>query len=49
MAVCPYCRQQVTLQDVVREKKGRGIFKQETMYSCPHCQHILGFSRGNYS
>lgn len=52
MAKCPYCGNEVTLDsdeedrenEVVREVKG--ILKKEVMYSCPHCDRILGF--GNF-
>ncbi len=46
---CPFCKGEVTLEMVKREKKGIGIFKQEIMYMCPHCQAVLGFSRGKFT
>jgi hypothetical protein len=48
MTKCPYCKQEVTINDVHREVRGTGFLKQEIMYSCPHCDLIIGFSRGNY-
>lgn len=49
MARCPYCKGEVTLESIEKEKKGIGIFKQEIMYSCPHCKSVLGLSRGKWS
>ena len=48
MGKCPYCKQIFDLENVIKEVKGIGLFKQEIMYVCPHCQTIVGFSRGNY-
>lgn len=48
MAKCPYCKKKVDLNSIKQEKKGVGIFKQEVMYSCPHCESVLGISRGKY-
>ncbi len=49
MARCPHCKLEIHLTDVKREKtKGNGFFKQEIMYSCPHCDMVIGFSRGKY-
>ena len=45
---CPHCKQEITLKDVRKETAGAGFLKQEIMYSCPHCNIIIGFSRGNY-
>ena len=49
MAKCPYCEKEVSLKPTnssdrkeVR-KEVVGTIKKETMYSCPHCQRILGF------
>ncbi len=49
MGICPYCKQDIRLAEVKREVKGLGFLKQEIMYSCPFCDKVLGFSRGNYS
>lgn len=49
MAKCPYCEKPVTLDsgdrnEVDREDKGLGLWRKESMYSCPHCGKVLGFS-----
>ena len=49
MAKCPYCKTPVDFKNIEREKKGIGIFMQEIMYVCPHCQSILGVSRGKFT
>jgi hypothetical protein len=52
MAKCPYCKQALTLEKALREslnhpeevhKDVSGVIKKEIMYSCPHCESILGF------
>lgn len=54
MAKCPYCKQVVTLDKTRREsaeisipetvaKEVSGSIKKEIMYSCPHCDSVLGF------
>ena len=54
MPKCPYCKQVVTLDKTKRDssdlstpepvhKEIAGIVKKEIMYSCPHCDCILGF------
>ena len=52
MAKCPYCKQSVTLEKTRRDsmdhreevqKDVAGVVKKEIMYSCPHCESILGF------
>jgi len=52
MAHCPHCKQQVTLDRATREtgdlpdevhKDVVGTIKKEIMYSCPHCDAVLGF------
>ncbi len=48
-AKCPHCKAEVTLGTINKETKGAGFFKQESMYSCPHCLSVLGFSRGKYT
>ena len=45
---CPFCNGEVNLENVKKETKGQGFLKQEIMYYCPHCEKILGFSRGKY-
>lgn len=49
MANCPFCKGEVSLETVNKEKKGMGILMQEIMYSCPHCKAILGISRGKWT
>jgi uncharacterized protein with PIN domain len=52
MAKCPYCKMAVSLDKTKREaasvseevhKEVSGLVKKEIMYSCPHCDSILGF------
>jgi uncharacterized protein with PIN domain len=54
MPKCPYCKQVVTLEKTRREsvevsvpeeveREVTGFVKKEIMYSCPHCDSILGF------
>lgn len=52
MAKCPYCKQEITLNETKKElaesvetvhKEVKGLIKKEIMYSCPHCDSILGF------
>jgi len=54
MAKCPYCKQAITLEKTKREsaelteeievhKEVFGAVKKEIMYSCPHCDSVLGF------
>jgi hypothetical protein len=52
MAKCPYCKQSVLLEHTTRDsmdhseevhKDVTGSIKKEIMYSCPHCESILGF------
>jgi hypothetical protein len=52
MAKCPHCKQTVTLDKTNREvasasdeihKDVVGLMKKEIMYSCPHCNSVLGF------
>ena len=52
MPKCPYCKQVVTLEKTHKEsaesvetvhKEVVGLIKKEIMYSCPHCDSILGF------
>ena len=49
MAKCPHCNEPVVIKatggsrknEVCREVKG--VVKKEIMYSCPHCERVLGF------
>ena len=49
MAKCPYCEKPVTLKRNGADRKNevsketRGTIKKEVMYSCPHCEKVLGF------
>ncbi|HKW02410.1 MAG TPA: hypothetical protein VJN96_21480 [Vicinamibacterales bacterium] len=52
MAKCPYCKQTVDLSETKRQsaevtdevhRDVKGVVKKEVMYSCPHCDCILGF------
>ncbi|HNU50729.1 MAG TPA: hypothetical protein PKJ98_07420 [Verrucomicrobiota bacterium] len=51
MAKCPHCKKPVRLgkeaapsdSQPVR-KEVAGTVKKEVMYSCPHCDCVLGFS-----
>ena len=54
MPKCPYCKQVVTLENTRRDsadvtlpesvhREVSGLIKKEIMYSCPHCDAILGF------
>jgi len=52
MAKCPYCHQGLALKDTKREhadvleevhRDVEGLVKKEIMYSCPHCDAVLGF------
>jgi len=51
MAKCPHCDKEVTLDSTTKEegaqevgKDVRGLVKKEVMYSCPHCDRVLGFA-----
>ena len=52
MATCPHCKKPVTLSAKSTSTSGAlpihkevvGKVKKEVMYSCPHCDCILGFS-----
>jgi len=52
MAKCPYCKAGVALAETKTEttsvrdqvhKETTGLVKKEIMYSCPHCDSVLGF------
>jgi uncharacterized protein with PIN domain len=50
MPICPYCNNSVTLESAKKDhhdevhKEVDGLMKKEVMYSCPHCDKILGFA-----
>ncbi len=50
MAKCPFCKETVTLDSARQEsreeihKEVEGRIKKEVMYSCPHCESVLGFA-----
>lgn len=51
MAKCPYCKEIVTLKSLKRDsdsdevdREVYGTVKKEVMYSCPHCDSVLGFA-----
>ena len=51
MAKCPHCEMEVTLDSTKKEEGGQevkkdveGMIKKEVMYSCPHCDRVLGFA-----
>ena len=52
MAKCPHCKKPVTLNEKAAaspdsrpvRKEVVGTVKKEVMYSCPHCDCVLGFS-----
>ena len=49
MAKCPYCEKPVVMEAPGSDKKNEackevsGAVKKEVMYSCPHCDRVLGF------
>lgn len=50
MAKCPHCSKLVTLSEKTGSAESRpvrkevfGKVKKEVMYSCPHCDAVLGF------
>ena len=49
IAKCPFCKGEVSLNEVEKQIQGKGFVKQEIMYICPHCKSILGFSRGKFT
>jgi len=49
MALCPYCKGELTLDNIKLETKGMGFLKQEVMYVCPHCDCVVGIGRGKYT
>jgi len=51
MAKCPHCEENVSLDSANRDegadevrKDVEGLVKKEVMYSCPHCDRVLGFA-----
>ena len=50
MAKCPYCEKDVSLGSAQRDERDEvqkdveGLLKKEVMYSCPHCDRVLGFA-----
>ena len=50
MARCPYCKAPVTIDSTDKDehtevqKDVKGLIKKEVMYSCPHCECVLGFA-----
>ena len=50
MAKCPHCEKTVSLDTARRDqrtevhKESVGVAKKEVMYSCPHCDCVLGFA-----
>ena len=47
MPKCPHCEGNVTLQAGEKDslqKEVAGLLKKVAMYSCPHCDKVLGFS-----
>ncbi|KYK29936.1 MAG: hypothetical protein AYK23_04900 [Candidatus Proteinoplasmatales archaeon SG8-5] len=48
MARCPHCKNQISFETIVMEQKGAGFLRQDVIYSCPHCESVLGVSRGKY-
>ena len=50
MPICPHCENEVTLESTRKDsqdevkKEVEGFIKREVMYSCPHCNKILGFA-----
>ncbi|HUV60145.1 MAG TPA: hypothetical protein VMW09_08540 [Desulfatiglandales bacterium] len=50
MAKCPHCEKEITLRSAKKDesseiqKEVEGMIKKEVMYSCPHCDSVLGFA-----
>jgi len=43
MAKCPYCKKEVKGEEIITEKIKGGLLKlDKSVYSCPHCNNILG-------
>ena len=49
MAKCPYCEKPVFWETSGSDKENevckeiKGALKKEVLYSCPHCDKVLGF------
>ena len=45
MAVCPFCKKEVNGYNLKTEEISKQTFKfSREMYSCPHCNAVLGFA-----
>jgi uncharacterized protein with PIN domain len=50
MPKCPHCDNPVTLDSTKKDhrdevvKEVEGMIKKEVMYTCPHCDKVLGFA-----
>lgn len=47
MPICPHCEKPVKIETARNDevqKEVEGLVKKEVMYSCPHCDKILGFA-----
>ncbi len=50
MPKCPHCKEAITLDSARKDsadevqKDVEGTVKKEIMYSCPHCDCVLGFA-----
>jgi uncharacterized protein with PIN domain len=45
MAICPYCKKEIDYHNIVVEKFPKKVFNfGREMYSCPHCNSVLGFA-----
>ncbi|TWT79711.1 hypothetical protein CA13_11180 [Planctomycetes bacterium CA13] len=43
--ICPHCEKE--LDKVLYKSKGFPLFSgRHTMYFCPHCKKVIGFSQG---
>ena len=50
MPKCPHCKGTVSLESATKDERDEvqrdaaGVLKKEVMYSCPHCECVLGFA-----
>lgn len=51
MAKCPHCEGKIVLDPAAKRdahnevrREVRGLVKKEILYSCPHCEKVLGFA-----
>ena len=50
MAKCPHCSKEISLESANKDSRDEvhkdveGRVKKEVMYSCPHCDCVLGFA-----